>query len=219
MKNIQFDLNLFGGNANCAAEQFASVSCDDIPQRNYSEMNADKENPTKAMEHAYGDNGLLERIAGLLGLEGVGEEALIKAIKARRAKEALKERLRRRNADRTYKALLSEAQQLSSKVNGFDLRTELSNRRFKALLHSGFSVEEAWRAIHINELVRAAEENAKREAVAKAIEKIRKNSTRPGENGSAGKAPSHSKTSVQNLSSKGIRDILRRVENGAKIKF
>ena len=219
MKNIRIDLNLFGENANCAAEQVAKESCEKIPQSENSTLYADKEKHVEALENANGDSGLLERIAGLLGFEGMGEEALIKAIKARRAKAALEERLKRRSAQRTYKALLSEAEQLSSKVNGFDFRTELSNSRFKSLLHAGFSVEEAWRAVHINELVRAAEENAKREAVARAIEKIRKNSDRPAENGAAGKAPFKSKSSVQNLSSKGIRDILKRVENGAKIKF
>ena len=219
MKNIRFDLNLFGEKANCAAEQFAEEICDEIPQMINSGINADKEKLTGTLNNADGNNGPLERIAEILGFKGMGEEALIKAIKAKRAKAILEERLRRRSAYRTYKALLTEAEQLSSKVKGFDFRTEITNRRFKALLHAGFSVEEAWRAVHINELVRAAEENAKREAVAKAIEKIRKNASRPSENGATGKAPSQSKTSVQNLSSKGIRDILKRVENGAKIKF
>ena len=207
MNNIRFDLNLFGKNTSCAAEQFADAD----------PTNSFQERPI-LNEGALGDNGI-SRIASLLGFEGKDEKALIKAIIAKRVKSALQERLRRQNAGKAYKALLSEAEQLSSKVKGFDFRTELSNRRFKALLHAGFSVEEAWRAVHINELVRAAEEKAKNEAVANAIEKIRKNSMRPGENGSQGKAPSKSKTSVQNLSSKSIRDILKRVENGAKIKF
>lgn len=219
MKNIRIDLNLFGENANCAAEQFAKESCEKIPQRKNSRIYADEEKPSDAFGNTIGDKDPLERIAEILGFKGMGEEALIKAIKARRAKAVLEERLKRRSAHKNYKALLSEAERLSSKVNGFDFRTELTNRRFKVLLHAGFSVEEAWRAVHVNELVRAAEENAKREAVAKAIEKIRKNSERPAENGATGKAPSQSKTSVQNLSSKGIRDILKRVENGAKIKF
>ena len=34
-----------------------------------------------------------------------------------------------------------------------------------------------------------------------------------------GQAPSQTKLSVDSLTGKGIRDILRRVENGAKVKF
>ena len=219
MKSIQFDLNLFGNQKGCTAEQPDDLSCSAGPQANSGENKTETKRLEKKMQNVYSDNDLVERIAELLGLNGLRDDALLKAIKARRAKAELLEKLKRHNAHKKYKALLSEAEQLSTKVNGFDFRSELSNRRFKALLQAGFSVEEAWRAVHINELVRAVEENAKREAVARAIEKIRKNHDRPAENGASGKAPLQSKPSVQGLSSKGIRDILKRVENGAKIKF
>ena len=144
---------------------------------------------------------------------------MIKELKSRRAKKLLTEKLKSRNTERVYSQILSEAQAFSEKQKGFDLKKEISDRRFAAMLHSGLSVEEAWRAVHTEELISKAKEEAERRAVSLAMEKIQLSMERPYENGGAGVSPAQSQQGVENLSGRGIREILRRVENGAKIKF
>ena len=53
----------------------------------------------------------------------------------------------------------------------------------------------------------------------KALEKYREAMDRPEENGKGSPVSGDSRDRVASLSGRGIRDILKRVENGAKIKF
>lgn len=217
MKNKVIDLNLFGEGAECAAEQSAVEGGTDAAVCMTESSEGTAQGASEKSEREMSD--VVGRIAELLSIDGGDEESLVKAVNARRARAALSEMLRRRRAERTYSALIGEACELSSKVKGFDLRAELSDKRFAAMLHAGLSVEEAWRAIHFEELLSASRRNAEKAAMANALEKIRSTTARPEENGTAGGAPQDSRTSVESLTGRGIRDILRRVENGAKIKF
>ena len=71
----------------------------------------------------------------------------------------------------------------------------------------------------MSELMEKAKAEAKSKALAEALYEISLSASRPEENGSRGRAPAQSQTSVESLTGKGIRDILKRVANGAKIKF
>lgn len=227
MKDKVFDLTLFGEGegagegAVCAAEQKATESA---PSDNA------KEGSEGAAFEKSGERGLplcdvgesidgMKRIAFLLGLEGKDEKSIIEELNARRAKNLLLERLKSRNAKREYAKILSDAEALSEKINGFDLKKEMADRRFLAMLRAGLTVEEAYRALHTEELISEAKREAEQNAVAMAIEKIQLSMARPYENGGAGTSPAQSQQGVENLSGRGIREILRRVENGAKIKF
>ncbi|MBE6587485.1 MAG: hypothetical protein E7647_03615 [Ruminococcaceae bacterium] len=224
MKDKRIDLTLFGegegGAEGCAAEQTVSKEADGAGEM-LSDNSADNKGKCDSLPSSYEPEGsdAVKTIAFLLGLHGADADAVISELKSRRARTLLFEKLRSRNAKKTYARLVSEAQALSEKNEGFDLVRELSDRRFPALLRSGLSVEEAWRALHADELIEAAKKDAERAAVAAALEKIRCSQSRPDENGGAGRAPAKSQSGVESLSGRGIRDILRRVENGAKIKF
>ncbi len=143
----------------------------------------------------------------------------MKGLRSRLCRALLSERLRARRAEREYGTLMAEASALSSENRDFDIRRELSDRRFSAMIRSGLSVSEAYRAIHAAELIEKAREEAKSSSLAAALEEIRLQSLRPDENGAAKTSGDDSPSGVEHLSGKGIRDILRRVEKGAKIKF
>ncbi|MBR6676559.1 MAG: hypothetical protein IKL24_04425 [Clostridia bacterium] len=146
-------------------------------------------------------------------------EAFERALRSRIVRAHLSEKLRARRAAKEYDSLMAEASALLSENSDFDLKTSLSDRRFTAMIRSGLSVREAYRALHADELLEKAREEAKNEALASALAEIRKQSQRPSENGSGNTAPEGSYSGVEHLSGKGIRDILKRVEKGAKIKF
>ena len=206
MKKKRIDLCLFGEEADCAAEQSAENEVRDLPIGESEATHPENHN-------------VFERIAASLGIEGKDEEAILRAVAKRKAHASLVEELKRRNAERSYKAMIAEAERLSSKINGFDLRAELSDGRFKAMLHAGLSLEEAWRAVHFESLLAAAEKQAEKKAFEKALEMYREGGERPEENGKGSPVSGDSHQRVATLSGKGIRDILRRVENGAKIRF
>lgn len=115
--------------------------------------------------------------------------------------------------------IISEADRLSEKVDGFDLEKELKCKSFTAMLKCGLSVEAAYNAVHFEELIAAAVQNAREEAWREILTKAKLGEMRPAENGAASGAAIQSRAGVENLTGRGIREILRRVENGAKIKF
>ena len=196
------------------------TSADNGEQRSYAEGET-------AVEATVSQKGMLPRgamrivqsLAAMYQLQETDLDGIADAFRRTEIKNALEERLRRRNAAKQYKALLGEAEELSKKVRGFDLKAELSDRRFRGMLRAGFSMEEAWRAVHFDQLLGTIVRQATEKGAREAAERLRKEAARPDENGVKGQSGISRKTSVEHLTGRGIRDILRRVENGAKVKF
>lgn len=162
---------------------------------------------------------IIQRLAAMYQMQETDVDGIADALGRTETKNALEERLRRRSAAKQYQMLLDEAGALSKKVRGFNLEKELSDRRFCGLLRAGFSMEEAWQAVHFNQLLQAAVQQATEKGTKRAAELLRKEVARPDENGVKGQSGISRKTSVEHLTGRGIRDILRRVEHGAKVKF
>lgn len=216
MKNIRSELQLFATGADgCAAEQSKATAVGE----NDSEPSEDPASAVQITESAKGDTDAINRICTLLGMKEADAKGLLEGLIRKSARASLEEKLKARRAKKSYSSLLSEAEKLSSSIKGFDIGRELSDRRFGAMIKAGLTVEEAYRALHTEELIETAAKNARLEAFSRAREFLESSSARPAENGADGKAPVKSQRSVESLSGRGIRDILRRVENGAKIKF
>lgn len=162
---------------------------------------------------------IIQSLAAMYQMQETDVDGIADALGRTETKKALEERLRRRSAAKQYQILLDEAGALSQKVRGFNLEKELSDRRFCGMLRAGFSMEEAWQAVHFNQLLQAAVRQATENGTKRAAELLRKEAARPDENGVKGQSGISRKTSVEHLTGRGIRDILRRVENGAKVKF
>lgn len=178
-----------------------------------------KPNNSEKMKVQSDEAEKLNELLTLLGYNGEDTEAAMKSLRLSRLRHGIEQKLSQRNADAAYEKLVSESDRLSEKIKGFDIKTELADRRFAAMLHSGLSVEEAWRAVHFNEIFQCCAKMLRQSVEHSALMRLRAGIGRPDENGSAGQAPSQTKLSVDSLTGKGIRDILRRVENGAKVKF
>lgn len=162
---------------------------------------------------------IIQSLAAMYQMQETDIDGIADALSRTETKNALEERLRRRSAARQYQILLDEAGKLSKKIRGFNLEKELSDRRFRGMLRAGFSMEEAWQAVHLNHLLQAAVRQATEKGAKQAAERLRREAARPDENGVKGQSGISRKTSVEHLTGRGIRDILRRVENGAKVKF
>ncbi len=162
---------------------------------------------------------IIQDLAAIYNLQETDIGAIADAFSRTQTKNALEERLRRRSAAKQYQMFLDEAKALSGKIRGFDLHAELEDSRFCRLLRCGFSMEEAWQAVHMNQLLCAAVRQASEKGAKEAVERYRRGAERPEENGVKGQSGIARKTSVEHLTGRGIRDILRRVEKGAKVKF
>lgn len=164
------------------------------------------------------DDMRVAQIAKALGVEG-DADAVLAFISGEKMRLDIERRIEEERLKSANEKIISEAELLSEKIEDFDIEKELCNKKFAAMLNSGLTVEEAFCAVHYKELlenaVGAARENAWKDALAE----LRPISDRPYENGASGQAAAAGGRNVENLNGKSIREILHRVEKGAKIKF
>ncbi len=118
-----------------------------------------------------------------------------------------------------YGKMLSEAEETARAYPSFDLEAECRDKRFVALLSSGIGVKGAYEALHHGEIVAGAMQYA----ADRVLEAAQKGSMhaldRPTENGTVSGGAIDPKRDVSSLTGKDIRDILKRVERGEKIRF
>lgn len=91
-----------------------------------------------------------------------------------------------------FSKMQADAAALKQKFPGFDLMNELKNPTFVRLTApgSGLSVEDAYYAIHREEIQAAANANVARNVANRMANNIRSGSARPAENGTSSQAPS-----------------------------
>ena len=162
---------------------------------------------------------LLKMLCKVFGIEGETPEALINSARRKKARAFIESRANVSRAQKAYESRLREARALEEELEDFELEKELRDPVFKALIKCGFNVKRAYEFAHYDEQmekVRLASEQAGYE---KAISLLRRGMLRPEENGSREQSGITDKKNVNALTGKGIRSILSRVENGAKIKF
>ena len=181
---------------------------------NNSDVEAPKEETAISSEKE-----LLSMLAKIFGIEGETPEALISSAKRKKARAFIESRAKAERADRAYRARLAEANALAEEIEGFELESELSDPVFKALIKCGFDVRRAYELAHYDENMEKLRLESEQAGYEKAISQLRRGMLRPEENGSREQSGISEKKNVASLSGKGIRSILSRVENGAKIKF
>lgn len=104
-----------------------------------------------------------------------------------------------------------QGQELKKTFPNFDLRTELQNPVFARMTapNVGISVEDAYYAVHRNEIQKAAMQVTAQKTAEKISNAIQAGSLRPDENGISGQAPSVTTFDYRNAS-KEQRDELKR---------
>lgn len=101
----------------------------------------------------------------------------------------------------------------------FDLKTELKNRDFYALLNVGIPMQMAYELRHMDEIKAAAARNAAQATGQQMTARMKSKAARPAENGTSSKNPVVVKSDVTKLSREDRAEIARRVAHGESIFF
>ena len=101
----------------------------------------------------------------------------------------------------------------------FDLRTELRNPVFARMTspNVGISVQDAYYAVHRNELMSAGMQVAAQKTAQKISNDIQAGNRRPDENGTSGQAPSVTTFDYRNMSPQQREALKKRIRSGEKI--
>ena len=113
----------------------------------------------------------------------------------------------------------AEGEQLKKQFPNFDFKTELKNPLFTSLLKSGMPLRKVYTAVHSDELLKNAVEGTAKKVAEQTLKSIRVQGSRVVENALHNGAGIIRKTDVSSLSGQDIRNILKQVENGTKIRF
>ena len=115
--------------------------------------------------------------------------------------------------------LEQQGEALKQVFPNFDLRTELRNPVFARMTspNVGISVEDAYYAIHRNEIQKASMQVTAQKVAQKFSNAIQSGSRRPNENGTSGQAPSVTTFDYQRASKEQREALKRRIRSGEKI--
>ncbi len=108
-----------------------------------------------------------------------------------------------------YDALVAEAVETAQWYPEFDLKVELANGEFVALLHAGLPIRRAYEAVHHEQLIQAALHYGAAHAPAQ----------RPVENGLGSQAVASTGADVAHMSKDARQAILRRVARGETVRL
>ena len=115
--------------------------------------------------------------------------------------------------------LEQQGEALKKVFPNFDLRTELQNPNFARMTspNVGISVEDAYYAVHRNEIQTAAMQVTAQKTAQKISNAIQSGSRRPDENGTSGQAPSVTTFDYRNASREQREALKKRIRSGEKI--
>ncbi len=179
----------------------------------------ENENVANGVSAQSGTELLLQELSEELGCEGSSPEELGRAVKKRKLRESIEQRAKENNAQKRYRSLLLQAKALSEADADFELVRELEDPVFSRLIRCGFDIAEAYKFTHMDGIIEKARLEAESAGYEKAVALLRSGALRPEENGLREQSGISEKKNVDALTGRGIRDILRRVEKGAKVKF
>ncbi|MBR6650585.1 MAG: hypothetical protein IKL36_04155 [Clostridia bacterium] len=181
-----------------------------------------KENETFAKETVNDETpieNLLHELSEELDCKSSTPEELSRAMKKRKLKTVLKKRAEENLIQKRYRSYLSEIDALRSKYSDFEIENELENPVFAKLIRCGFGMEAAYNFVHHDEIIEKVKLEAEQTGYENAVALLRSGNLRPEENGTRDQSGISEKKNVASLTGGGIRDILRKVEKGAKVKF
>ena len=115
--------------------------------------------------------------------------------------------------------LEQQGEALKKVFPNFDLRTELKNPAFARMTspNVGISVEDAYYAVHRNEIMSGAMQVTAQKVAQKISNDIQAGSRRPNENGTSGQAPSVTTFEYRSMSPQQREALKKRIRSGEKI--
>ena len=142
------------------------------------------------------------------------KDALIEQYRQQQEAEAE----RQRQTQQVYR-WRQEEQQLKQTFPEFDLETEMenSNGELFQMLNRGVSLEHAYLALHMDDIVGNTVQAAMMRGQQKTLEAVRANGLRPAENGAGDARAGKGDIDLSKLTSKQMRDIEKRLMRGETI--
>lgn len=172
---------------------------------------------TKALENddAYWEAGAEE--AGLT----VEQYKMVQKLQRENAELTRSMRMRQgaEQANRQVAEWNRQANEVKNIYPGFDFRTELGNRDFVQMLKNGIPVQKAYEISHFDEIMNGAAQTAAKNAEKNTVEKIKRKSSRPAENGTSSSSSAIVKSDVHNLTRADRAEIAKRAARGEHIAF
>jgi hypothetical protein len=150
---------------------------------------------------------------------GVSVETAKKMDQMERDTERQQRTLEQQKFQNHIASLERQAEEMKKVFPNFDLRTELQNQSFARMTspNVGISVEDAYYAVHRNELQAAAMQVTAQKVAQKISNDIQAGSRRPNENGTSGQAPSVTTFDYRNASREQREALKKRIRSGEKI--
>lgn len=153
--------------------------------------------------------------------EGVSVDTARKLVRAEMLFDAQQREAQQSEQQRQIRehlaGLYQQGEAMAQKYPGFDIEAELQNDTFARLTApgSGLSVEDAYFAVHRNELLAAARQHAAQNI----SQSIAAGAARPNETGSkkAGAVPDRDPRSIKNMPKDRMEEFVRRARAGEKI--
>lgn len=134
-------------------------------------------------------------------------------------KKQMEEKNRREYQEKTYAKWMEQEKQAKQTYPSLNIRDEVKNPNFTALLNAGIDVKTAYEVVHKDEIIPAAMQFTAKTVEQKLTNKIIANGARPAENGNSSQSASVVKSDVSQLTKADRAEILRRVARGEKISF
>ena len=122
-------------------------------------------------------------------------------------------------ARQTVQLWARQAEALREKYPGLDLEKESKDPRFLALLRVGLPVEQAYCALHCDELMEKAAADARAQAEKQVIDNVRAKGVRPEENGTMARGAFTVRRDVSRLGPAQRADIAKRAMMGEIIEL
>lgn len=120
-----------------------------------------------------------------------------------------------------FNRLVQEAEQLKATIYPeFDLEAELSNPQFGTLIANGFPLQNAYEAVHVQDILAGGMKYAIEKTKENVSKSIQAGATRPRENGlSAQSASNPGRIDISKLTPTEMADYIARAKAGEKITF
>lgn len=114
---------------------------------------------------------------------------------------------------------LAEEQEVRKTFPNFDIRTEIQNPDFAKMLQSGVSVENAYRVMHMDDIVSNAMKTTASLTEKRVADSVKAKGVRPAENGTTAQSAFTLKDDVTKLNKADRAEVVKRALRGEIISF
>ena len=127
--------------------------------------------------------------------------------------------LEQQKVDNRFNQIYQQSEEIKKTFPNFDLKTELQNPVFARMMAPDmpFTVDDAYYAVHRNEIQSAAMQVTAQTVAKKISNAIQSGSRRPNENGTSGQAPSVTTFDYRSMSPEQRKSLKDRIRSGEKI--